>query len=261
MRTTILVKGDVLPIENAHGTVRDDFGYDWVSVKGEYNRWHYRTPANMDYTQEEYDKEIARVQSKNKMSQWHIETQDMLQKMWPEGQKEFYSLDKSRITDFKAGSRVFEAQYSNMSDDEPYERTEYWSEQGYYVTWILAPHILNEYKYEPKYMWHGDQFDTANFPVKNLNKWLRPLEVPGTAIITTLPLFEWGILVDVKQDARDEQINTGNPGIYRFHKAEYNSKFKNWLISGGCTYNWLKALIGGEPFRKMNPWVGGRHII
>lgn len=255
MRTEVLTSGGALKIEDAHGTIVDDFGYSWVSVKGSQKAWHFRVPPNMRHTQEDYDRELAQAKYTSQMSQWHIDTQNMLQKIWPEGIKE-YSIDGTRRADFlaqgfqighydslyKEEKTVFEAQYSDMSDDEPYERTKYWSEQGYMVTWILAPHILDEIKYYPKRIWHGESIHTANFPIKNLNKWLAPLQFPGTAILTTLPLFEWGFDADIKKDARDYLGKEGEPCIYRFYKADYNEKYKNWTVLGGCTFNWYHGL-------------------
>ena len=242
MRTAVLANGQALQIEDASGTVIDDFGYAWVSVKGEQKAWHFRVPPNMRHTLEEYEKELAQVEYNNQMSQWHIDTQNMLQKLWPKGVQEF-SLDGSRRADFMIGNRIFEAQYSDMSDDEPYDRTSYWALKGYDVTWILAPHILNQLKYAPRHSWHGEAFSTANFSIKNLNKWLKPLEIKDTVVLTTLPLFEWGLNVEVRKDARDHQDREGEPCIYRFYNAEYNEKYKNWKVYGGCTYNWYRALV------------------
>jgi hypothetical protein len=250
MRQEILTNGQVLNIKDAHGTVIDDFGYSWVSVKGEQKAWHFRTPPYMGHTQKEYEEELIRAEFNNKMSKWHIDTQNMLQKIWKNGQREF-SLDRTRIADFREGQRVFEAQYSNMEDDEPYERTKYWSEKGYDVTWILAPHILNEYKFYPNIIWHGEHFNTANFTIKNLYKWLKPLEFSGTTIITTLPLFRWGHKIDVRKDAKDHIKNKGKPCIYRFYGTQYNLKYKNWTVFGGCTYNWLHALVKTKTGKRM----------
>ena len=243
MRTAILTNGQALHIEDANGTVLDDFGYSWVSVKGKQKAWHFRTPPNMKHTNEEYDKRLERAELDNRMSQWHIDTQDMLQKIWPEGIQEF-SIDRTRIADFKTGYRVFEAQYSNMSDSEPYERTKYWSEQGYEVTWILAAHILDEPKYEPKYAWHGEAFETANFSIKNLNKWLKPLEIKGTRVLAILPLFQWGNNIKIKKQIEKgyDFEEVGEECIYRFYDAKYNEKYKNWMVYGGCTFEWRHAL-------------------
>tara|TARA_S200000501_G_C20670538_1_gene676130 strand:+ start:67 stop:858 length:792 start_codon:yes stop_codon:yes gene_type:complete len=262
MRTEILANGEALRIADAHGTVVDDFGYSWVSVKGSQKSWHFRVPPNMRHTQKDYDEALAEVKYKSQMSQWHIDTQNMLQKLWPKGIKE-YSIDGTRRADFlstegvyyhsiyQEEKRIFEAQYSDMPDDEPYERTKYWSEQGYMVTWILAPHILDEVKYHPNHVWHGESFSTTNFPTKNLNKWLAPLLFPGTTILTTLPLFEWGFNVRVRKDARDERDREGQPCIYRFYEASYSERYKNWTVYGGCTFDWKEGLKKSRPGKRM----------
>ncbi|MEK9894897.1 MAG: competence protein CoiA family protein [Burkholderiaceae bacterium] len=251
MITEIIVNGDLLHIEDASGIVMDDFGNRWVSVQGEIKSWHFRVPPNMREKIDEYNKEVERLKEEKKMSEWHINTQNMLQKIFPKGQQEFTL--GNRRADFVVENRVFEVQYSDMPDDELYNRTKDWREQKYYVTWILAPHILNQAKYEPARIWHGGGRENtrADFPVAHLWKWLKPLEFSYTDIITTLPLFEWGGNISIKWMEGFSDWFTGEPCIYRFYGKRYDSKYGNYIIQGGCAWNIEDALTKQLPGEEM----------
>jgi len=255
MRTKILLKGEALDIKDAQGMVTDDFGHPWVSVKGTQKAWHFRLPPGVEYDEAEYEEKVEEVKRKAKMSEWHITKQNLLQRIWPQGRKEV-SLDGARRTDFMVGDKVFEVQYSELPDNEPFERTQYWADKGYDVTWILASKILNQRKYEPNVIWHGESFETANFPTKRPNKWIKPLEIPGTTVVAALPLFEWGKKVEVRKDAQQEERNKGKMCLYRFYDLKYEKT--DWgvhaKVLGGCTFSWVNALKnwrgGGRMYRE-----------
>lgn len=245
MRTQILVSGEVLSIQDAHGTVVDDFGYSWVCVKGEEKAWHFRVPPRMGHTQEEYDKFLEKAE----MSAWHKDIQKMLQKMYPAGELEYFDSRIDRRADFKTGNRVFEVQYSDVNEDVILGKTRDWNSLGIHVTWILHTNLLSPVKYQPHTIWHGEQISTANFPTKTLCKWFKPLEL-NAVVMSVQPLFEWGGYrensyghpgITLRKDTRDYIENTGESALYRFYDAKYNEEYKNYTVSGGVTFNWAHA--------------------
>ena len=40
----------------------------------------------------------------------------------------------------------------------------------------------------------------------------------------------------------DDFEEVGEECIYRFYDAKYNEKYKNWMVYGGCTFEWRRAL-------------------
>ena len=249
MRTEILVNGRVLSIQDAHGTVTDDFDYPWVCVKGEQKAWHYRIPPSMKHTQDEYDELLEHI----KMSEWHEEIQKMLQKMYPEGQLEYYEARIDRRADFMIPSRVFEVQYSDTSEDVLLGRTEDWNSIGYSVTWIVHTDLLRPIKYQPSNIWHGESIHTVAFPTKTLCKWFKPLELDAV-VMTPQPLFLWGghgtdrhdrPRLLIKKDANRYQEYVGEEYLYRFYDVEYKEEYRNYTVHGGVTDSWVHAFNAG----------------
>ena len=254
MRTEILVEGQVLSIEDAHGTVADDFGYSWVCVKGTQKAWHYRVPPTMGHTQQEYDELLEQVRIDAKMSEWHKEMQHMMTVIYPHGELEYYRSEIDRRADYRVGNRVWEFQYTDTDEDVIVGRTKDWTSLGFDVTWVLHTNLLSPIKYQPHIMWHGESISTANFPTKTLCKWFKPLEL-GAIVISVQPLFKWGGHgtdkygypgLDIRKDARDFVPRTGEDAIYRFYDAVYNKQRKNYIISGGVTFNWNSAFDAGH---------------
>ena len=92
------------------------------------------------------------------MSEWHIEWQNILEKDCG------YKLEqiKKDLSGYRKADALHEAlkvvvevQYSSISEDAFYERTKFWVNQGYQVTWIFDPkkHKAKEGKYENQYRW------------------------------------------------------------------------------------------------------------
>jgi len=249
MRTQILVDGQVLSIEDAHGTVTDDFGYSWVCVKGEEKAWHYRVPPTMSHTQQEYDEFLEQVRVQAQMSKWHKEMQQMMIKGYPNGKLEYYRPEIDRRADFMLGTRVWEFQYSDLTEDVIVGRTEDWNSLDFDVTWVLHTDLLSPIKYQPRLMWHGESISTANFPTKTLCKWFKPLEL-NAVVMSVQPLFQWGGHgtdrydrpgLRIRSDAKDFIPKTGEDALYRFYNVSYNKEYKSYIVLGGVTFNWVHA--------------------
>tara|TARA_E500000331_G_scaffold257223_1_gene247942 strand:- start:2456 stop:3256 length:801 start_codon:yes stop_codon:yes gene_type:complete len=264
MLTTILVKGEPLHISDANCKQFDDLGNEWIPVKGPIKAHHYRVPAGL------FDEIKAReVEEAAQMSVWHRKVQTGLQRLYPRGQQEFYGPGNERRADFKCGTRVFEVQYSEMSEDEPKERTDYWNEHGYKVTWILHHRLIE--KYSPARMWHGEDFATANGYYKTLPRWFKPLIEWGNNIIFQLETYTFGYDVQKKKQLitswRWDDIKNVSTDlkyeheeqlcIYYFYRAKYNEKYNNYTIFGGCSKTLMHALVHGDGHRLYFPEFGG----
>ena len=247
MRTQILVDGQVLSIEDAHGTVTDDFGYPWVCVKGEQKAWHYRVPPTMNHTQQEYDELLEQARVRAEMSKWHKKMQQMMTKGYPSGKLEYYRPEIDRRADFMLGNRVWEFQYSDLAEDVIVGRTEDWNSLHFGVTWVLPTDLLSPIKYQPGIIWHGESISTADFPTKTLCKWFKPLEL-NAVVMSVQPLFQWGghQRTSIRKDAKNFIPKTGEDALYRFYDASYNKQYKNYTVLGGVTFNWLPAFKAGR---------------